>query len=1050
MHQRRSLPRARPLRRVFATGVLFASAMVGMIVCTHSIGIAQVHLPSIPTHLPSIPKPSLPKFTLGPFGGTTKAETSVSDQPITIDARIAQQWEEDGTIVMLLRQDCRIKQGDEVFLGDKVVIWHSQQQLKKRTEDRVVMYLEGNVQVIRPDGNRPHPSLVVELRTLNGAFFNGESPLKKSATHDPLYVQAVEQVQPIQPNVVRQVQHAVSDFREPADGPMMSVMQGPSFTTPGTPVFGPRRHVTVVPRNFEVPYEIRSWVSDQTVPAELITTIKRGVNIVVEGVPVTLGGVQQLGTIDLSADRAVIWTDPERIRDLTGGADLDPNTPFQVYLEGNIVVRQGDTRLNASHAFYDIRDERGLLYNVDLRTFVPEYEGDVRVRATRVRQLNRDSYHAQDAWITGSQFGKPGYRLEATDIFLERRPGNPYPWTVDPNDPDDFSSLWVTSLNNRFLLNDVPIFYTPVVSAPAEDPQIPLRDIEFGQDRIFGTQIRTEWNLESLFGLNLPPNTDTSLLLDYLSDRGPAIGGTADYEGVTEIFGIPTMYDGVSDLYYIYDEGTDNLGLMRRNLPVPDNNRGRAMWRNRLRFPSNTWVKSEIGYISDRNFLEQYFENEWDEDKDNETLLEVGQQIDNVTISGLARKRLNDFSNQTEWLREDLTVLSEPLFGDLLTWSSHSSVGYGRIEPAQPPFNPAVDTFTPLPYYTNSDGLVAMTRHELVMPLDFGPLNVDPYILGEAAHWGEAINGDDLSRLYGTAGIRASILFWKPMPWVQSRVFGLNGLAHKMVFDADYSISDASEDHTLIPQYNEFDDNAQERFRERFLTLDFGGVLPPTFAERMYAIRSGAGQSVTAPYHELVDDLQVLRLGWRHRLQTKVGPPDRLRIKDWMTLDFDLSYFPDENRDNFGEDFGLFSTRYAWNVGERTTVMANSLVDFFNVEQNIWNVGLLSQRSARGSVYLGFRSVQGGPIDSQIVSASYSYAMSPKWVSSLGTAYDVAEGQDRGQSLVISRIGGDFIFHLGANYDRSKDNAGIAFSIEPRLGHLRTSRTQLSSLLGVQ
>src|SRR5690606_29666110 len=136
-----------------------------------------------------------------------------------------------------------------------------------------------------------------------------------------------------------------------------------------------------------------------------------------------------------------------------------------------------------------------------------------------------------------------------------------------------------------------------------------------------------------------------------------------------EIFGIPTLYDGLANAYYIYDGGTDNLALMRRNLDVPDNNRGRALWRNRLRFPDNIWVKSELGYSSDRNFLEQYFETEWDEGKDNETLLEIGQQIDNLTVTGLGRERLNDFSNVTEWLRGDLTVLSEPLINDWLTWS---------------------------------------------------------------------------------------------------------------------------------------------------------------------------------------------------------------------------------------------------------------------------------------------------------------------------------------------------------------------------------------------
>jgi hypothetical protein len=75
--------------------------------------------------------------------------------------------------------------------------------------------------------------------------------------------------------------------------------------------------------------------------------------------------------------------------------------------------------------------------------------------------------------------------------------------------------------------------------------------------------------------------------------------------------------------------------------------------------------------------------------------------------------------------------------------------------------------------------------------------------------------------------------------------------------------------------------------------------------------------------------------------------------------------------------------------------------------------------------------------------------MSPKWVSTAGTAYDLAEGMDRGQSLTITRIGKDFLVHIGANYDRSKDNAGIAVAIEPRFGVFDASSTQLSSLLGV-
>ncbi|MBM4077270.1 MAG: hypothetical protein FJ267_16690 [Planctomycetes bacterium] len=274
---------------------------------------------------------------------------------------------------------------------------------------------------------------------------------------------------------------------------------------------------------------------------------------------------------------------------------------------------------------------------------------------------------------------------------------------------------------------------------------------------------------------------------------------------------------------------------------------------------------------------------------------------------------------------------------------------------------------------------------------------------------------------------------------------------HKVVLDAEYGYSQASRSLAEIPQWNEFDDNAQERFRSRFFLNTFGGALPTSFDPRFYAVRTGAGQNVTSPYHELVDDQQVLRLGMHHRWQTKVGPPERQRIKDWMTLDLGISYFPDSTRDNFGEDFGLFSTRYAWHVGDRTSIIAGSLFDFFDNAQQLWHAGVQSQRSLRGSVYLGLRQIKGGPIDSQIVTTSYSYAMSPKWVSTMSSAFDIGEGRNRGQSVTITRVGEWMLFHVGANYDASKNNPGIMFSIEPRLsGRSTVSSTQLSSLLSIQ
>jgi hypothetical protein len=268
-----------------------------------------------------------------------------------------------------------------------------------------------------------------------------------------------------------------------------------------------------------------------------------------------------------------------------------------------------------------------------------------------------------------------------------------------------------------------------------------------------------------------------------------------------------------------------------------------------------------------------------------------------------------------------------------------------------------------------------------------------------------------------------------------------------MVFDVDYSLSDSSRSLSGVPIYNEFDDNAQEQYRRRLLFNTFGGVLPAQFDPRSLALRSGTAQSVTAPYHELVDDLHVARFGWRHRLQTKRGPMNAQRIVNWMTLDLETSLFPDADRDNFGEDFGLYGARYTWNVGEKTTLLASTYFDTFDDGMRIWNVGVNSQRSARGSVYVGLRSIAGANLDSQILSASYSYQLSPKWVTTMGTAYDFREHQNRGQSFTVSRIGADFIVHVGAVVDPNKDNFGVAFSIEPRFAPFSGAGTQLSSLL---
>jgi len=981
-------------------------------------------------------------------GLADESPQEISDAPIQISADWSQEWREAGTTIALFRGSCRVAQGDKTYTANSMVVWAHDKANRSDQRHHVRVYLEEGVQIQSSTESRSEQSHWIDLTSGRGISLSvkGRVP-NRPGQDDPLYRRAVERPGTAR-TVLKQTQLTVA---APETAAVDSTWRNVQLDQQA----GLRR-VRVSPRSINMPFNVHGYTSNDTTPPEQITLITGGVNIVVDGM--TIGGEEGSGAVDLSADRVIIWTEATEAGQFSPEMLQRPESSFQLYLEGNIVIRRqsilpvmGNPEVSnvirATRAFYDARENRALILDAELQSYIPSMDATFRIRADRIRQNSLKSYHAQNAWFTTSQIGEPGYRLEAQDLFLEPRPSN-NAVIIDPQTgmavPRDV--YWVTAQDARFVAEGVPLLYVPRLSTPVEDPGVPLVGLSVGQDRIFGTQVRSRWDAFATFGIQRPEGVDArwNLLLDYLSYRGPALGTDGKYSG-TDQYGNAFAGNGLA--YYAYDGGVDNLGRDRMALDPADPNRGLLQWQHSHVFSEyNVKLLTEVGAASDRNFRESYFEKDFDTGKDLDTLGYLRYQPDeNWTMSLLVQPTINRFENNTAWLpRGDLNSLGIPLLGGWLNWSQHTSLGYAALNQAQAPTNPQ-DTFTPLPYFTDANGLVTMTRHELTAPFNLGPVKLSPYLMGEAAYWSDSFTNSAIDRFYGRGGLRANLQFWKAYPQIQSDILNLNGLAHKVSVDADFGYAQASRSLSEIPQWNQFEDNAQERFRERFVTNTFGGVVPPQFDPRFYAVRSQAATSVSAQYNELVDTQQALRLGLSQRLQTKVGPPDRQRIKDWMSLDLGVSYFPNPNRDNFGENFGLFSAHYAWNVGDRTTVIADSMYDFFNNGQQWWNIGVMSQRSFRGSVYVGVQQIKGASLDSQILTGSYSYAMSPKWVSTMSASYDIAQNQSRGQSVTITRIGEWMLFHFGANYDWSKNNAGFLFSVEPKLGRAN-SATQLGTL----
>lgn len=974
---------------------------------------------------------------------TLSAQEEIEHGSIRLFADHCQYWTDSVQRVMIMRGRCSVRQDGTTLTGDRMVVWQKGGNVGPGT---IEVYIEGEASLLRPHRSDNDSTMFLTLQTNESIATVFRDSFERTGAADPLYQRARGRRFAGSNNGLQQAEMVI-----PSE---MIAQTWPAPTVPGT---GAMRKLRLFPRSGQ-DFRILSSLS-KSEPPEQVTTITGGVNIIVDGVRFDTGqgAPVNIGTIDLSADRVVMWTPPARGGDPATGqwTEQSADEMLQFYMEGNIVIRQGKNILEAKSAFIDIREDKFLLIDAELKAYVPTIDGHIRIRARELRQLARNRYHARDAWTSTSPFGKPGYRIQSSDVYYEQRQGswfgqptggatNPYTGALQ-ND----TVPWITTLNSQFIVGDTPLFSVPRLSFPADDPGIPLRRASVQQDSVFGFQVRTVWDMAKLVGMDSPQGLEWNLVADYLTDRGPALGTNGRYSSPIDPR-LPGGYSGIFDVYGIHDDGEDNLGEDRRSLAPPNSTRGRAIFRHRQTLDPNTTLFGEIGYLSDRNFQEQYFEGEFDQAKDVETLVNLKHDRNNWGLSILARPQLNDFDTTTEWLpKAELIGLSEPLLGGLMTWSNRSSIGYARLRPGDAPAN-AADVYTPSPYVSNVEGLVAMTRQQLDMPFNLGPLKLTPFVMGEAAHWSEDFNGNDIDRLVGVAGIRASLMASKIYPYAYSRIFNVNGLHHKIQMNAEYTYTDSTRDLSEIPQYFEIDDNSQERFRSRFLTNTFGGLLPNYLDPRSFALRSGTGWSVAAPYHEIIDDQQVVRFNVRQRLQTRVGPPDKMRTKDWMTLDVGASIFPNADRDNFGETVGLINGAYRWNVGDRTSIVANGLFDVFDDGPNLWSVGLLTQRSTRGSAYLGYRQVKGGGLDSQLLTGSFTYQMSPKWVSTFGTAYDIAEGRNRGQSLTLTRIGLDWITHIGTSYDQSRDNVGFAFMFEPRFGSTRGSGQPLSSLLDLR
>ena len=114
-----------------------------------------------------------------------------------------------------------------------------------------------------------------------------------------------------------------------------------------------------------------------------------------------------------------------------------------------------------------------------------------------------------------------------------------------------------------------------------------------------------------------PQGIRADLNLDYFGKRGPAGGVQSSW--------LTDSDHGYLRSYAMLDQGTDNLGKDRDNVNPGQEGRGRITVRDQHDLGDGWTMQLEGSYISDPTFLDEFFQHEFDTEKEHETSLYLSE-----------------------------------------------------------------------------------------------------------------------------------------------------------------------------------------------------------------------------------------------------------------------------------------------------------------------------------------------------------------------------------------------------------------------------------------
>ncbi len=563
-----------------------------------------------------------------------------------------------------------------------------------------------------------------------------------------------------------------------------------------------------------------------------------------------------------------------------------------IYADGNVVMAIGNQVFTGEKVHFNFKTRLGDFINGT--GFVDPWYG----KGKMIRKSGPNEYQITEGYITSCDYEDPHYKIKAKKIYV-------YP------------KERIIARNVTFNLGHLPVFWSPLFTRSLKDQRQRFSFIP-GYNRRFGAFLRSGYNFW------LDPYLNGTAHADYYSKRGFGTGVSFEYQLGPTATSMP-----MSGEFKSYDINDKDFQPVLTAPSAVHNHRYGISLKHQQQILPDTRLLAEFHDLSDPDIVNDYFRNEFEEDVQPQTFVDLTKNTENYRLSLYLRKRINNIFDVVERLPElQFQTRDIPMGNTGFYYTNTEDLGYLRHLPLDKP---------------DYESLRLDTFHQFSYPFKvFRFLNLVPRASFRETFYGKGVEKNQIFRSLFSTGVDAFTKIYKGYNDVHSSFWQIDQLRHVIEPKVSYTFTPIPS--TRAVQILQFD-NIDALDRENFFQFNLRQLLQTRREENAVSI---VDADVFINFFPDPKVLTTDRFGNTHRF-SDIFLESRFKPLDWVAFNVRGGY------DEFNRE------------------ISQVLLDMAFIHGDDWNVSL-RQRMQKG--------------ENNLTALEILYRFSEDWVGKAFWRYD--------------------------------------------------------------